>query len=138
MSHLTLRIDENLRTQLVNAGLDLEQICFTALQAEAVRVQAFKAEGDDVALYQSGFEAGSRWASAVATPRELAEIAQWSEIRWHQFSLVPKQNSFAFAYCEAVRLNYPQRDEAFFFTNNAFTRGMVDGATAISRAPSEG
>lgn len=138
MSQLTVKIDEDLRTQLVNAGLDLEQICSTALRAEAVRVQAFQAEGDDVVLYQGGFEAGSEWASAVATPRELDEIAQWSGIRWHQFSLVPKQNSFAFAYCEAVRLDYPQRDEAFFFTNNAFTRGMVDGVIAINRAPIEG
>ena len=138
MPQLTLRIDTALRELLVNAGLNLEQICATALEAEAVRVHAQQADGDDATLYQRGFEAGSGWASQVASPKELSEIIQWSGIRWHQFSLVPKQNSFAFAYCEAVRLEYPRRDEPFFFTSNAFTKGMVDGAIAINRATTEG
>ncbi len=137
MPELTLRIDVTLRKQLIDAGLDLEEICSTALQAEAVRVQAERADGDDATLYQRGFEAGSGWASNVASQRELAEITQWSGIRWHQFSLVPRQNSFTFAYCEAVRLDYPRRDEPFFFTSNAFTRGMVEGAIAINGANSE-
>ena len=136
MPELTLKIDGDLKKELVNAGLDLERICSTALEAEAVRVQAEKADGDDATLYQRGFEAGSAWADRIATPRELAEITQWAGIRWHQFSLAPKSNSFAYAYCEAVRLDYPDRDEPFFFTNNAFTKGMVDGAIAISRANS--
>lgn len=135
---MTLTIDEDLRIELIDSGLSLEQICLTALEAEAVRVQAEKADSDDATLYQRGFEAGSEWADRVATPRELREITQWGGIRWHQFSLVPKSNSFAYAYCEAVRLDYPHREEAFFFTNNAFTRGMVDGAVAISRADFEG
>ena len=137
MPQVTLKIDESLRNELINAGLDLEQICLTALEAEAVRVQAEKADGDDATLYQRGFEAGSSWAANVASKRELGEITQWAGIRWHQFSLVPKQNSFTFAYCEAVRLNYPQRNELFFFTNTAFTKGMVDGVIAINRAASE-
>ncbi len=137
MPQLTVKIDESLSEELINAGLDLEQICSTALEAEAVRVQAEQADGDDATLYQRGFEAGSGWADRVANQRELAEITQWANIRWHQFSLVPKQNSFAFAYCEAVRLEYPGRSEQFFFTNTAFTRGMVDGAIAISQARRE-
>lgn len=138
MPQLTLKIDRTLQEQLTNAGLDLTQICTTALEAEAVRVQAEQADGDDVTLYQRGFEAGSEWAARVASQRELEEITQWAGIRWHQFSLVPKQNSFAFAYCEAVRLEYPQRSEPFFFTNTAFTRGMVDGVIAVTLADSEG
>ena len=137
MPQLTLKIDESLSKELINAGLDLEQICSTALEAEAVLVQAQQADGDDATLYQRGFEAGSGWAARVANSRELGEITQWAGIRWHQFSLVPKRNSFAFAYCEAVRLEYPARDQQFFFTNTAFTRGMVDGAIAISRANDE-
>ena len=138
MPQLTLKIDADLQKELTDAGLSLEQICFTALQAEVIRVQADKADSDDATLYQRGFEVGSDWADQVATLREMAEITQWAGIRWHQFSLVPKLNSFAFAYCEAVRLEYPNRNEPFFFTNNAFTRGMVDGAIAISRARAEG
>ncbi len=137
MPQLTLKIDRVLQEQLTEAGLDLKQICETALEAEMVRVQAERADGDDATLYQRGFEAGSEWAARVANPRELEEIAQWAGIRWHQFSLIPKQNSFTFAYCEAVRLEYPRRDEPFFFTNTAFTRGMVDGVVAIGQADSQ-
>ncbi len=52
MPQLTLEIDATLRKQLIDAGLDLEEICSTALQAEAVRVQAERADGDDATLYQ--------------------------------------------------------------------------------------
>ena len=131
MPKIILTIDRELQVDLTGAGLDIEQICHTALEAEAVHVRAKQAEADDNVLYQRGFEAGATWASTRATSTELAEIAEWSKIRWSQFSLVPVRNSFVFAYCEAVRHDYPQRQEPFFLSNDSFTRGMVDGAAAV-------
>ena len=131
MPKIILTIDRDLQVDLTDAGLDIEQICRTALEAEAVHVRAKKAESDDNVLYQRGFEAGSEWASTRANATELREVAEWSKIRWSQFSLVPATNSFAYAYCEAVRQEYPRRQEPFFLSNDAFTRGMVDGAAAI-------
>lgn len=131
MPKIILTIDRDLEADLTDAGLDIAQVCRTALEAEAVLVRSQQAEADDSVLYQRGFEAGSIWATDRANPSELEEVAEWSKIRWHQFSLVPVRNSFAYAYCEAVRLDYPQRQEAFFLTNDSFTRGMVDGAAAV-------
>jgi len=131
MTKIILTIDRDLHVDLTEAGLDVEQICQTALEAEAVHVRSQQAEADDNVLYQRGFEAGADWASTRANSSELTEVAEWSKIRWRQFSLVPMRNSFAYAYCEAVQLDYPRRQEAFFFTNDAFTRGMVDGAGAV-------
>ncbi|NNC92172.1 MAG: hypothetical protein HKN80_06735 [Acidimicrobiia bacterium] len=132
MSKIILTIDRELQVDLTDAGLDIEQICLTALEAEAVHVRSKQAEADDNVLYQRGFEAGSNWAATRATSTELTEIADWAKIRWSQFSLVPVRNSFVFAYCEAVRSDYPQRQEPFFLSNDSFTRGMVDGAAAVS------
>ena len=132
MTRITLDIDRELHDALIGHGLDLQQIFTTALEAEYVRVQAQTAVADDATLYQRGFEAGSTWAAERANQMELAEIAEWSTIRWHQFSVVPYKNSFAYAYCEGVRLPYPVRDEQFHFTSDAFTRGMVDGAAAVA------
>lgn len=131
MPKIILSIDRQLQVDLTDAGLDLEQICLTALEAEAVHVRSKQAEADDTILYQRGFQAGAEWATTRANPSELREIAEWSRIRWRQFSIVPVRNSFAFAYCEAVRRDYPHRQEPFFLTNDAFTRGMVDGAAAV-------
>lgn len=131
MTKIILTIDPELQVDLTDAGLDIEQICLTALEAEAVHVRAKLAEADDNVLYQRGFQAGAEWASIRATTTELSEIAQWAKIRWRQFSLVPVRNSFVFAYCEAIRADYPQRQEPFFLSNDSFTRGMIDGAAAI-------
>ena len=131
MPKIILTIDRELHVDLTDAGLDIEQICRTALEAEAVHVRAQQAEADDTVLYQRGFVAGAEWATTRANSRELSEIAEWSKIRWNQFSLLPVRNSFVFAYCEAVRADYPQRQEPFFLTNDSFTRGMVDGAAAV-------
>lgn len=131
MPKIILSIDRQLQVDLTDAGLDLEQICRTALEAEAVHVRAKRAEADDQVLYQRGFTAGAQWAAERAATKELQEIAEWSSVRWRQFSLLPNRNSFVYAYCEAVRSEYPRRDEAFFLTNDAFTRGMVDGAAAF-------
>jgi hypothetical protein len=131
MPKLILAIDRDLHDELTGAGLDIDQICRTALEAEAVHVRAKRAEADDNVLYQRGFSAGATWATERAATRELQEVAEWSSIRWRQFSLVPRKNSFVYAYCEAVQLGYPQREEPFFLTNDAFTRGMVDGAAAF-------
>ena len=132
MARITLDIDRELVDELTEHGLDVQQICTTALEAEYVRVQAEKAVADDATLYQRGFEAGSTWAAERANQMELAEITQWAGIRWHQFSVVPYKNSFAYAYCEGVRLPYPMRDQTFQFSSDAFTRGMVDGAAAVA------
>ena len=131
MPKIILTIDRELQVDLTDAGLDIEQICHTALEAEAVHVRAKQAEADDNVLYQRGFEAGAEWATSRATVTELCEIAEWSKIRWRQFSIIPIRNSFAYAYCEAVRRDYPHRQEPFFLTNDSFTRGMVDGAAAV-------
>ncbi len=131
MPKIILTIDRELQVDLTDAGLDIEQICQTALEAEAVHVRAKQAEADDNVLYQRGFEAGADWATTRATTTELSEIAEWSKIRWSQFSLVPVRNSFVFAYCEAIRQDYPRRQEPFFLSNDSFTRGMVDGAAAV-------
>ena len=131
MPKLILSIDQELQVDLTEAGLDIEQICRTALEAEAVHVRAKRAEADDNVLYQRGFSAGAAWATERAATKELQEIAEWSSIRWRQFSLIPHRNSFVYAYCEAVQRDYPHREEAFFLTNDAFTRGMVDGAAAF-------
>ncbi len=131
MSKIILTIDRDLQMDLTNAGLDIERICRTALEAEAVHVRSKQAEADDHVLYQRGFAAGAEWAVDRASSSDLHEIAEWSKIRWRQFSLVPVQNSFAYAYCVAVQLDYPRRQETFFFNNDSFTRGMVDGAAAI-------
>lgn len=131
MTKIILTIDRDLHVDLTDAGLDVEQICRTALEAEAIHVRSKQAEADDNVLYQRGFEAGAEWASSRATVSELTEVSEWSKIRWRQFSLIPMRNSFTFAYCEAVKLDYPRRQEAFFFTNDAFTRGMVDGAATV-------
>ncbi len=131
MPKIILTIDRDLQVDLTDAGLDIEQICRTALEAEAVHVRAKQAEADDNVLYQRGFEAGAIWATTRATTAEVGEIAEWSKIRWSQFSLVPVRNSFVFAYCEAVRQDYPRRQEPFFLSNDSFTRGMVDGAAAV-------
>ncbi len=131
MPKITLTIDQDLHVDLTEAGVDLEQICQTALAAEAVHVRAKQAEADDSVLYQRGFEAGATWATLRANHNELREIAEWSKIRWRQFSIIPARNSFAFAFCEAVRRDYPQRQEPFFLNNDAFTRGMVDGAATV-------
>jgi hypothetical protein len=131
MSKIILTIDRELQVDLTDAGLDIEQICRTALEAEAVHVRAKMAEADDNVLYQRGFEVGAEWATLRAQQTELREIAEWSKIRWRQFSLIPVRNSFAYAYCEAVRQDYPQRQEPFFLTNDSFTRGMVDGAATV-------
>ncbi|MDH3540346.1 MAG: hypothetical protein OEP52_10140 [Acidimicrobiia bacterium] len=131
MPRIILTIDRELQVDLTDAGLDIEQVCYTALEAEAVHVRAKRAEADDNVLYQRGFEAGATWATTRATSTELNEIGEWSKIRWRQFSLVPVRNSFVFAYCEAVRQDYPQRQEPFFLSNDSFTRGMVDGAAAV-------
>lgn len=131
MPKIILTIDRELHADLTDAGLDLDQICRTALEAEAVHVRSKQAEADDNVLYQRGFAVGAEWATTRASASELEEVAEWSKIRWRQFSLVPVQNSFAYAYCEAVQLDYPRREETFFFTNDSFTRGMVDGAAAV-------
>lgn len=131
MPKIILTIDRELQVDLTDAGLDIEQICLTALEAEGVHVRAKKAEADDTVLYQRGFEAGAEWATHRAYPAELKEIAEWASVRWRQFSIIPVRNSFAFAYCEAVRQDYPRRQEPFFLTNDSFTRGMVDGAAAV-------
>lgn len=131
MPKIILSIDRDLQVDLTEAGLDIEQICRTALEAEAIHVRAKRAEADDQVLYQRGFSAGAQWAADRAATRELREIAEWSNIRWRQFSLVPARNSFVYAYCEAVRQDYPRRDETFYLANDAFTRGMVDGAAAF-------
>jgi len=131
MPKIILTIDRELQVDLTDAGLDIEQICLTALEAEGVHVRSKQAEADDTVLYQRGFEAGAAWATTRARTVELSEIAEWAAIRWRQFSIIPAQNSFAYAYCEAVRQDYPQRQEAFFLTNDSFTRGMVDGAAAV-------
>ncbi len=131
MTKIILTIDRELQVDLTDAGLDIEQICRTALEAEAVHVRSKQAEADDNVLYQRGFASGAEWATDRAGPGELAEIAEWAKLRWRQFSVIPVRNSFAYAYCEAVRQDYPQRQEPFFLTNDAFTRGMVDGAAAV-------
>lgn len=131
MTKIILTIDRELQVDLTDAGLDIEQICLTALEAEAIHVRSQKAEADDTVLYQRGFAAGAEWATARANPAELAEVAEWSTIRWRQFSLIPARNSFTYAYCEAVRQDYPHRQEPFFLNNDSFTRGMVDGAAAV-------
>ena len=131
MPKIILTIDHQLQTDLIDAGLSIEQICRTALEAEAVHIRAKQAEADDNVLYQRGFSTGAEWAANRAATAELQEIAEWSNIRWHQFSLVPSRNSFVYAYCEAVRQDYPRREEAFFLTNDSFTRGMIDGAAAF-------
>ena len=131
MPKISLSIDRELQVDLSDAGHDIEQICRTALEAEAVHVRAKRAEADDSVLYQRGFSAGASWATERAATKELQEIAEWSSIRWRQFSLIPRRNSFVYAYCEAVQRDYPHREEAFFLTNDAFTRGMVDGAAAF-------
>lgn len=131
MTKIILTIDRDLQVDLTDAGLDIEQICLTALEAEAIHVRSKQAEADDNVLYQRGFAAGAEWATARAHPSELAEIANWAKIRWRHFSLIPARNSFAYAYCEAVRQDYPHRQEPFFLTNDSFTRGMVDGAAAV-------
>jgi hypothetical protein len=131
MPKITLTIDRELQADLTDAGLDIEQVCLTALEAEAIHVRAKQAEADDNVLYQRGFQAGAEWATSRARPGELQEIADWANIRWRQFSIIPMKNSFAYAYCEAVRQDYPQRLEPFFLTNDSFTRGMVDGAAAV-------
>lgn len=131
MPKIILTIDRELQIDLTDAGLDIEQICQTALEAEAVLVRSRLAEADDTVLYQRGFQAGAEWGNSRATVPELHEIAEWSKIRWRQFSLVPVRNSFAYAYCEAVQAEYPRRQEPFYFTNDSFTRGMIDGAAAV-------
>lgn len=131
MPKIILTIDRELQVDLTDAGLDIEQICLTALEAEGVHIRSKQAEADDTVLYQRGFEAGSEWATDRAQASELKEIADWATIRWRQFSIIPVRNSFAYAYCEAVRLDYPHRQEPFFLTNDSFTRGMVDGAAAV-------
>ena len=131
MTKITLTIDRELQEDLIDAGLDIEQICLTALEAEAIHVRSKQAEADDNVLYQRGFVAGAEWATSRASSAELTEIAEWSKIRWRQFSLIPARNSFTYAYCEAVRQDYPHRQEPFFLTNDSFTRGMVDGAAAV-------
>ena len=131
MPKIILSIDRDLQVDLTDAGLDIEQICRTALEAEAVHVRAKQAEADDAILYQRGFTAGAEWASSTAATAELHEIAEWSKLRWRQFSLIPSRNSFVYAFCEAVRRDYPQRSEPFFLVNDSFTRGMVDGAAAV-------
>lgn len=134
MARINLDIDRELLNELTKHGLDLERICTTALEAEYVRVQAETSFADDATLYQRGFEAGATWAAERANQMELAEIVQWSTIRWQQFSVIPYKNSFAYAYCEGVRLAYPPRDKQFHFSSDAFTRGMVDGAAAVATA----
>ena len=131
MPKVILTIDHELQVDLTDAGLDIEQICLTALEAEGVHVRAKQAEADDTVLYQRGFEAGAEWATNRAQPPELKEIAEWASVRWRQFSIIPVRNSFAYAYCEAVRQDYPRREEPFFLTNDSFSRGMVDGAAAV-------
>jgi len=131
MPKIILTIDRDLQVDLTDAGLDIEQICLTALEAEGVHVRSKQAEADDTVLYQRGFEAGADWATKRAQPGELQEIAEWANVRWRQFSIIPMRNSFAYAYCEAVRQDYPHRLEPFFLTNDSFTRGMVDGAAAV-------
>ena len=131
MPKIILTIDRDLQVDLTDAGLDLEQICHTALEVEAIHVRAKQAEADDNVLYQRGFQAGAEWATTRARSNELSEIAEWSKIRWSQFSLLPVRNSFVFAFCEATRQDYPKRQEPFFLSNDSFTRGMVDGAAAV-------
>ena len=84
MSKIILTIDRDLQMDLTNAGLDIERICRTALEAEAVHVRSKQAEADDHVLYQRGFAAGAEWAVDRASSSELHEIAEWSKIRWRQ------------------------------------------------------
>lgn len=134
MKSVTLRIDRETLSELKNFGIDIESVCATALEVELIRARSQVAQADDYVLYQRGFAAGAEWASLRARPAEIDTIRNWAGIRWHQFSLVPCENSFVYAFCEATRRGYPIRTEPFFFVNDAFTRGMIEGGASVTPA----
>jgi hypothetical protein len=127
----SIPIDRELKRELEAFGIDIARVCRTALDTELIRARAEQAHADDLVLHQRGYAAGVEWASLRAEPRELDEIRKWFNVRWHQFSLLPMKNSFVNAYCEATRRQYPYRHETFYFVNDAFTRGMIEGACSV-------
>lgn len=135
LDSVPLRLDRETLSELRRFGIDIERVCTTALEAELIRARAQVAQADDYVLHQRGFAAGVEWASLRGRPAELDVIRNWAAIRWQQFSLVPCENSFVYAFCEATRRGYPIRDEPFYFISDAFTRGMIEGAASV-RSPS--